>query len=62
MYNEVCDQFDDESEDTSYNKEALLNILYPNLRGKSAFDVAIKNKNPKIVEIYLNILIYLENV
>jgi hypothetical protein len=52
----------EEKEDANADKESLLNILYPNAKGKSAFDIAIKNKSPKIVEIYLNILINLEHV
>jgi hypothetical protein len=59
LLNEVRNADSDEL-DINLNRESLLNILYPNYKGKSAFDMCMKRKSPKIAEIYLNMLIELD--
>jgi hypothetical protein len=44
------------------NKEILLNILYPNKSCQSSFDLAMIKNSIKIVDIYLTILIQLDEV
>jgi hypothetical protein len=51
----------DES-DINFNRESLLNILYPNKKGRSAFDNCMKKKIPKNIEIFLKMLIELDEV
>jgi hypothetical protein len=61
LYEEVIENFD-AKDDYTHKREDLLNILYPNSKGKSAFDLAVKSESPKIIEIFLNVLIQLESV
>ena len=54
------DHADDDENDVNANRESLLNILYPNKKGKSAFDNCLKRKSPKLTEVYLKMLIELD--